>query len=222
MMSENVRPTLIIGNKNYSSWSMRGWLVLSHLKMDFDVIRVPLFTNNYKETLLRYSPAGLVPVFIDQSTVIWDSLAICEYVAESHPELWPADRAVRALARSICAEMHSGFVALRSELPMNCRASQRSVSISSDARRDVERVCTIWSSCRSSFGDNGDWLFGAFSIADVMYAPVASRFRTYDIALPEAAADYRDTVLNHPGVRQWYADSACEEEVIQKAELGIA
>ncbi len=213
-------PMLVIGNKNYSSWSLRAWLALAHLGTECDVIRVPLYVDGFKKTLCGYSPAGKVPVYIDGETTIWDSLAICEYLAETHPALWPADATARALARSISAEMHAGFTAIRNEMPMNCRAVNRTVSFSTAVENEVARIDDMWTTCRSEFSPGGPWLFGDFSIADAMYAPVASRLHTYGIVLGAAANHYKDTVLSDPNMQQWFSDSVNEKEVIEIAELG--
>lgn len=166
---------LIIGNKNYSSWPLRGWFVLQYLGIDFQEVRIPLKSAGYKQKIYAYSGAGKVPVYIDGASTIWDSLAICEYLAEKYPHLWPANPTIRATARCVSAEMHSSFASLRNELPMNCRAQQRSVTLSKGAENDVVRVEHVWTSCRNRHAGQGPWLFGGFSIADVMYAPVASR-----------------------------------------------
>lgn len=214
------KPKLVIGNKNYSSWSLRGWFVLKHLDIEFEEIRVPLYSEGYKEKLYQYSGSGKVPVYIDGNTPIWDSLAICEYLAEQHSQLWPFDSLCRATARSISAEMHSSFTALRSEMPMNCRATNRSVKLSRQAKSDVSRIEDIWASCTNAYRDGGPWLFGTFSIPDVMYAPVASRFKTYGIVLNDAATAYQNTVLSDPNIQQWHADSKEEPEVLEHAEFG--
>ena len=215
-----VKPILVIGNKNYSSWSLRGWLVLKHLNIEFEEKRVRLFAAGYKSELLEYSGSGLVPVYLEAGRAIWDSLAICEYLAESHPHLWPVERADRAVARCISAEMHAGFTALRGAMPMNCRAVGRTVKITDAVREDVARIDQIWSDRRRHCGTNGPWLFGEFTIADVMFAPVASRFHTYGISLSDAAEDYKKTVLADANIRQWYADAAQEADVIEHAEVG--
>lgn len=213
-------PVLVIGNKNYSSWSLRAWLVLVRTGIDFEEVRVPLYVTGYKQALLRYSPAGKVPVYIENGRTVWDSLAICEYLAETHPSLWPADPEARAAARSVSAEMHAGFSALRNALPMNCRARRRRIATSAAIDRDVARIIDIWTTCRNRYDDNGPWLFGQFCIADAMFAPVASRFMTYGIALDGPAAGYRQTVLSDPAMQRWYADSAREPEVIAGSEIG--
>ena len=214
------KPKLVIGNKNYSSWSLRAWFVLKHLGVDFEEVRVPLYVKGYKEKLYEYSGSGKVPVYIDGDNTIWDSLSICEYLAESNAQLWPANIKSRITARSISAEMHSSFLALRDEMPMNCRAKHRSVKLSEEAKSDVSRIEEIWELCRHNHSEPGPWLFGAFSIADVMYAPVVSRFQTYDVPLKETGRAYTETVLSDPHIQQWYADSKAEPEVLTEYEVG--
>jgi glutathione S-transferase len=216
--------TLVIGNKNYSSWSLRPWLLLRELGIPFQELRIALYTPEGREALARYSPAGRVPVLRVGATVIWDSLAICEHAAEldSQRRAWPEDATARAVARSVCAEMHSGFAALRQALPMNCRASGRRVSISEPVARDIARIQEIWRGCRSEFGRSGPWLFGHFSIADAMYAPVALRFATYGIECDPVGAAFVREVCAHPAVQEWVAAARAEPEVIPDYELGGA
>ena len=215
------KPVLVIGNKNYSSWSMRPWLALKHLGIGFDEVRIPLYIEGSREEILKYSPAGKVPVYIEDGVRVWDSLSILEYLAEKHPSLWPADARARALARSVCAEMHSGFAALRSTLPMNARAGDRWVELGGDAVGDVERILEIWETCRSGHGKGGPWLFGSFTAADAMYAPVALRFHTYGIEAGGFSKGYVETVLSDEYVREWISDAEQEEEVIEMFEKGI-
>ncbi len=215
------KPVLVIGNKNYSSWSMRPWLALRHLGIDFDEVRIPLYIEGSKEKMLEYSPAGKVPVYIEAGVRVWDSLSILEYLAEKHPSLWPADAKARALARSVCAEMHSGFAALRSTLPMNARAGDRWVELGGDAVGDTERILEIWETCRSGHGKGGPWLFGSFTAADAMYVPVALRFHTYGIEAGGFSKGYVETVLSDEYVREWIGGAEQEEEVIEKFEKGI-
>ena len=169
---------LIIGNKNYSSWSLRPWLLLSTFKIEFEEIQESLRQEGLTERLRQYSPTGRVPVLIDENTAVWDSLAICEYVSEKYlaGKGWPEDEALRAEARAVCAELHAAFMGLRGELPMNCRAT-RKVELSDSAKLDIARVDAIWS--KGMLAGKGSWLFGDFSIADCFYAPVVLRFKTY-------------------------------------------
>lgn len=212
--------TLVIGNKNYSSWSLRPWILLRQLGVQFSEIKITLYSGNYREQILRYSPAGRVPILIDGPITVWESLAICEYVAEKWPHAWPADTAVRAHARSIASEMHAGFSALRSEFPMNCHARRAGVAPSAAAQADIARVIQIWQTCFASYRSGGRWLFGDFTIPDAMFAPVALRFFTYGVALPQDAAAYVNTVVEDPAIQSWIADARGETEVIADAERG--
>jgi glutathione S-transferase len=212
--------TLIIGNKNYSSWSLRPWLLMRHLGIEFQEIRIPLYMPGSGEQILQFSPAGKVPVLKHGSVTVWDSLAICEYLADLHPGAWPAERAARTWARSISAEMHSGFAALRREMPMNVRARGRRVTPSEACRSDIARIQEIWRACRQTHAVGGPWLFGRFSIADAMFAPVATRFATYGVPCTEPEAGYMRTVLEDPALQPWLADAASETEVIASSEVG--
>jgi len=211
---------IILGNKNYSSWSLRPWLILKALPIAFDETVIPLYQADTKALIQKYSHAGKVPILIDAGTVIWDSLAIAEYLAESFPEakLWPQDQVARAHARSISAEMHSGFTALRSELPMNVRRKPNPVPMSEAAEKDIRRIQEIWSECRRSYADLGPFLFGAFSIADALYAPVVFRFDRYAVhGAPEDLA-YRKTILELPWIQEWIEQSAREPWTIDASE----
>lgn len=214
--------TLVIGNKVYSSWSLRPWLLLRHGDIAFDEVRIPLYGPESKARILAWSPAGRVPVLADGPLRVWDSLAICETLAERFPERcgWPRDAEVRAVARSAAAEMHSGFLALRSELPMNCRERRAGVVPSAAARAEIERVAALWSDCRARFGGAGPWLFGAFSPADAMWAPVALRFDTYGVELPAPAAAYVDSVRAHHAVAEWVCAAREESEALPQFERG--
>ncbi|NNC99020.1 MAG: glutathione S-transferase family protein [Gammaproteobacteria bacterium] len=212
---------LVIGNKNYSSWSLRPWLLLSAFDIDFEEIQESLIQQGIKQRFGAYSPSRKVPVLIDDDLTVWDSLAICEYVSEKYlnDRGWPDKQQIRAQARAVCCEMHSGFSALRNELPMNCRA-QRQITISAQAREDISRIEAIWTENTSSFGEIGPWLFGNFSIADCFYAPVASRFLTYGISLSAPAEKYCQQILNHASVCTWVAAAREETEVIVEDEAG--
>jgi glutathione S-transferase len=200
--------TLVIGNKNYSSWSLRAWLFMKHAGVEFEEILVRLDTAETREQLDRYGPSGRVPVLQHGNLRVWDSLAICEYVAEQHPALWPADRAERARARSISAEMHSGFAAMRRDMSMDLGASKPGVGHTVEALADVRRVQQIWREQLAKSG--GPFLFGTFTIADAMFAPVTTRFVTYGVDLDAPCRGYVDAIAAHPAMKQWAADAARE------------
>ena len=217
---------LVIGNKNYSSWSMRPWLALRANNIPFEEIFIPLYTDNRsdKERIISFSRAGKVPVLLDGEVSVWDSLAIIEYVAERFPNarLWPEDRASRAHARSVCAEMHSGFLALRSECGMNLHRPVRPVTLSADALADIARVEQIWLECRERYGASGPFLFGCFGAADAMFAPVVHRFRTYAIEVsPEAKPcikAYMETMMSLPAFQEWTKGGLAETLILEKFE----
>lgn len=215
-----MNPQLVIGNKNYSSWSLRPWLAARHAGISFDEVRIALDTPETAAQLRHYSPSGKVPVWREGELVVWDSLAICEYLAERAPTLWPTDVAARAVARSISAEMHSGFTELRTNMIMNARARGRNVPITPELAADIDRIEAIWTDCRSRFGADGPWLFGAFSIADAMFAPVALRFVTYGVSRPGAVDDYVATQLTNPHLQAWIAAAERESEILEPFECG--
>ncbi|MGD9653428.1 MAG: glutathione S-transferase family protein [Candidatus Dadabacteria bacterium] len=215
------RPVLVIGNKNYSSWSLRPWIMLKHLGVDFDEVRIPLYIEGSRERILEYSPAGKVPVYIDGGVTVWESLAIMEYLAESRPGVWPAGKEARAMARSIGAEMHAGFTALRDKMPHNCRAVGRQVTVTPGLAKDVERVIEIWETSRRDYGGGGQWLFGEFSAADAMYAPVVFRFRTYGVTPPGLAGEYMEAALADPHMQDWLRAGEEETEVLEFCEVGV-
>lgn len=210
---------LFIGNKNYSSWSLRPWFLLKALGIPFVETRIALFQDDSAAALARVSPSGKVPLLKDDELLVWESLAICETIAERAPTAWPGDAAARAWARSIAHEMHGGFGALRAELPMNCRARRR-VEPSAAALRDIARVQAIWRECRTRHAARGPWLFGEVSIADAMYAPVVTRFATYGVDGDAACAAYVAHVLDSPALREWLSDAAAETEVVARSEVG--
>jgi glutathione S-transferase len=214
------RYTLVIGNKNYSSWSLRPWLLMKQSRLAFEEVRVPLYMPGSKDTLRKYGPSGKVPVLLDGDVTVWDSLAIAEYLAEHHPErqLWPAEGARRAVARSISAEMHSGFAALRSNMSMNCRGSFTGLGRTVEVAADIERIQRIWTECRERFGAAGPYLFGAFTVSDAMYAPVVLRFRTYAVQLSSVAQQYANAVLALPALQEWVEAAKAETEVIPAFE----
>lgn len=213
---------LVIGNKNYSSWSLRAWLLLKEAGLEFEEIQLSLDTATFPKQVAAYSPAGRVPVLIIDDETVWDSLAIAETVAERWPgkQLWPSNPAARAHARSISAEMHGGFLPLREAMPMNCRAMGRKVTITDEVAKDIDRVFAIWSDCRRRYAADGSWLFGNFSIADAMFAPVVLRFRTYGINLSESAGVYPQRLLESPALQDWLLASESETEVITEDEAG--
>ncbi len=210
--------TLVVGNKNYSSWSLRPWLAMRQARIDFDEIVVPLYQAESKAALLRHSPAGKVPVLVHGDRTIWDSLAIIEYLAETFPAagLWPEDAADRALARCISAEMHAGFAALRAGMPMNLRERLPGKKRSAAVDADIARITAIWRDCRTRFGEGGPFLFGTFTAADAMYAPVAARFRIYGVELEPTCRAYADAVLALPAFQEWQAAAQEEPWVITR------
>jgi len=212
--------TLVIGNKNYSSWSLRPWLVLKQASIPFTEIHISLYTPESRAKILEHSPAGKVPVLHDGAVTVWDSLSIGEYLAECFPEkqLWPRDSTARAVARSVSAEMHSGFAALREHMSMNCRKQLPGKGRTPQSLKDVERIRALWNDCRGRFGAGSDFLFGTFSIADAMYAPVALRFVTYAVELDPVSAAYVKTITTLPAIQQWVAEAKAETEIIPQLE----
>ena len=208
--------TLIIGNKNYSSWSLRPWMLLRHHQIEFSEIRIPLYIETTREALSKYHSDFKVPVLLDGDLEVWDSLAILEYLSANYLDGggWPRDQKACAIARSVSAEMHSSFVALRTELPMNCRERFENVRLSAAAMHDVERVKELWRYCRQTFAGDGEWLFGEFSIADAMFAPVALRFIGYGIPVNDVEKAFIDTVLRQAYISEWIEAGKAETEVI--------
>jgi glutathione S-transferase len=212
---------LVIANKNYSSWSMRPWVLLRQAGIPFEEIQFKFNDDGHlPEGIKRYSPTGQVPVLLVDGDPVWDSLAICETVAELFPEknLWPRDARARRLARSASAEMHAGFRALRGGLSMNIRASHPGKGMNPEVQKDVDRIVAIWQDCRARFGGGGSMLFGDFGVADAMFAPVATRFATYAVALPAVAQAYADAVLGLAGVREWTDAARRETEFVRADE----
>ena len=212
---------LVIGNKNYSSWSMRPWLALRANNIAFEEVFVPLYTGDAdKQRILAVTRSGKVPALVDGDITVWDSLSIIEYLAERFPQsrLWPEDRASRAHARSISAEMHSGFMALRNECPMNLHRPVKAVALSDDARANIARVQQIWSECRQRYGSSGPFLFGAFTGADAMFAPVVHRFHTYAIEVTPVATDYMKAMMAQPAFQEWTRAGLAETIVIERFE----
>jgi glutathione S-transferase len=214
---------IVIGNKAYSSWSLRGWLAVRLSGRPFREIRLPLYTDQWEQHIGGLSPSGRVPVLRDGDAVVWDSLAICEYVRETCPGAvgWPEPSRARASAWSVSAEMHSGFTHIREEMPFNCRAIIPGLTFSEGAQEDVARAKAIWRDCRREHGAGGPWLFGEFTIADIMYAPVALRFITYGVSLGPLEQAYAEAIQAHPAVREWREGALQEEERIPQYERGL-
>jgi glutathione S-transferase len=203
---------LVIGDRNLSSWSLRPWMLLRHLGLAFEEIRLPLDTARFHEEIVRYSPARRVPVLLDGDLRVWDSLAICEYLDEqTGGQAWPDGAAARAHARSVSAEMHSGFAALRTAWPMQAAARGLDVPPGAGAEADIARIAEIWTDCRARHASGGPWLFGRYSTADAMYAPVVLRFDTYGARLSGAARGYFATVRQDPHLQEWIRGA--EQEV---------
>jgi glutathione S-transferase len=214
--------TLYIGNKNYSSWSLRGWLMAKAAGITFEEVLIRLRQPNTKAEVLRHSPSGRVPALVHGEVSIWESLAIGEYLAELFPDaqLWPHDRGARAVARAASTEMHAGFSALRTHFPMNMRSSFPNRASTPEVQADIDRINAIWHDCRTRFGKDGAFLFGsAFSNADAMYAPVVSRFRTYKVELDPGAQAYCDAVWAFPPMQEWVAGAKNEPWVIEDSEF---
>ena len=217
--------TLVIGNKNYSSWSLRGWLLAKAAGIDFEEIVVPLDRPETQAAIRRHSPSGRVPVLVDKGLAVWESLAIAEYLNELKPEalLWPDAAAARAHARAISAEMHAGFMDLRNNMPMNIRASYPGKGMAPEVRADIERITGLWRDCRKRFAgasakDEG-FLFGTFGAADAMYAPVVTRLRTYGVSLETDADAYCTAVLAYPATKAWCDEAKHEPWLIDAYEL---
>lgn len=201
---------LLIGDKNLSSWSLRPWLALRVAGLPFEEINIRLGQPETKAKILQHSPNGKVPCLIEGDLLIWDSLAICEYAAELAPELWPANAAVRAEARAISAEMHAGFTGLRQNMPMNIWANLPGTGHTPEVDADIARIVAVWESCRARHGESGPFLFGTFSVADAMYAPVVWRFNTYAVDVPAASRDWMNAMLALPAMHEWRAAAAIE------------
>ena len=218
---------LIIGNKAYSSWSLRGWLAVKQSGLAFEEITVPLFGEEWEKTREgnEFAPSGgKVPVLWDDQAVIWDSLAIVEWLADKtdRARYWPRDEVARGMARSMAAEMHSGFANLRRDLPMNVRKSFPPISLSDSVKDEIDRILQLWAQARARFGGTGDFLFGNWCAADMMYAPVVTRFITYGVPVPPFAALYMKAVLSHPHVAEWIDKAQDEPWVIEQYEVDKA
>jgi glutathione S-transferase len=211
---------LTIGNRNYSSWSLRPWILMKHLGMEFAERMVQLDSPAFERDIGALSPTRRVPVLEHGALRIWDSLAICEYACELAGHGWPQDREARAVSRSACAEMHSGFGTLREQWPMNARARNRRTAPDAGRATDIARIEDLWSECRQRFGTGGPWLFGNYCVADAMYAPVVLRFNTYGPGLNATSAAYVATVLADPHLRAWLDAAASEPWTLEHSEIG--
>jgi len=216
-----VSTRLVIGNKNYSSWSLRPWLFLKVNGIPFEEVRIPLYRSDSTDRIVAYSPAGKVPVLVHDGLKVWDSLAILETLTDLHPDTGGLPEAAgdRAWARSICAEMHAGFRALRSTLPMNCRRRVDVGPLAAEAEADVQRMRSIWRECRKAHPGIGPFLFGTFTIADAMFAPVVCRFETYAVHVGPLEREYMDAILALPAMRAWIDDARRETEVLEHFEV---
>lgn len=214
---------LIIGNKNYSSWSLRAWLLPAVHSISFEEVKISLSLPGTSAEIGQYSAAGKVPVLYDGELVVWDSLAICEYISERYlaGKGWPEDIKMRAEARACSAEMHSGFFAVRRQMPMNCRATNRTVAFTTELREEIARLDSMWSILRGKYGNLGPWLFGEFSIADCMYAPVVMRFNTYGVPVSDISQEYMKTMLFQEKIQKWMEQAAKETEIIAEEEVGL-
>jgi glutathione S-transferase len=217
---------LIIGNKAYSSWSLRGWLAVKQSGLHFDETVVPLFDDNWEARKRQddlIPSAGKVPTLWDGETVVWESLAIIDYLSDKvgRDRYWPKDDVARGMARAMSAEMHSSYTALRRECPMNTRQRFENISISEETRADAVRILQLWAEARSRFGKEGPYLFGTFTAADIMFAPVVTRFVSYGFTLPGFAQAYADAVMAHPWMLNWYAAADAEPWIIQRIEDAV-
>jgi glutathione S-transferase len=214
--------TLVIGSRNYSPWSLRAWILMKHLDLPFREVQLRQDAPDFKDTVARYSPSGRVPALRHGELTVWDSLAIAEYVAETCGRGWPADTAARAFARSVSAEMHAGFVNLRTEWPMNARARNRTAPMTPGLETDIERIDELWCDCRRRFGSHSSapWLFGEYSIADAMYAPVVLRFNTYRAQISATARWYMAAALEDAHMQQWVRAAQDEPWINATYEVG--
>jgi len=212
--------TLYVGNKNYSSWSLRAWLLLRQLAIPFEERRPALFGEEFHREVARVSPALRVPVLVDDGFAVWDTIAIAEYVAEKFPakRVWPADAKARARARSICAEMHAGFAHLRARMPMNVEARLPGLGGGPQVQQDIDRITGMWQELRAVHAGDIPFLFGEFGAADAFYAPVVTRFVTYDVGVPDACAAYMEAVLALPAMREWTQAALAEQCFIPEEE----
>jgi glutathione S-transferase len=212
---------LVIGNKNYSSWSLRPWIAMRHLGLDFEEVVIPMNQPGTRAEMLRHSPTGLVPTLVDGDITVFETIAIIEHLNDHHANgaLWPKDRAARAHARSVSAEMHAGFAAFRRDCPMNLRRPVKRHTPSPDGMAAAERIDAIWRDCRARFGAEGPFLFGTFTAADAMYAPVVNRFHVYDVPRSQESQTYMDAIMALPAWKEWEAASRAEPWIIAKVEI---
>jgi glutathione S-transferase len=211
---------LVVANKAYSSWSLRPWILLAHFKIPFEEVVVPMDLPETRANLLKYAPTAKAPSLHDGKISVWESLAIVDYVAEAYPQkaIWPRSKAARAHARSLAAEMHAGFSALRQACPANFRRPVRAIPLSEEVRADVARIETAWAHARETFGKAGPFLMGRFSAADAMFAPVVNRFHTYDVPVSKPTRDYMDAIMGLPAWKAWVADAEAEPWRIERYE----
>ncbi len=215
------KPILVIGNKNYSSWSLRPYMALAMAGIDFEEKLITFGEPAFGKAVVKISKAGLVPILVHGKNTVWDSLAIMEYAAEtwSDRNLWPKNKAARAMARSVSAEMHSGFRNLRNACPMNLRRAIKPVAMNDDIRAEVARLEALWKECRSAHGRGGPFLFGKFSIADAMFTPIVTRFETYDIKVSNDTQHYMNAVMATPAFHDWKADGLKEKSLYPEDEV---
>lgn len=213
---------IIIGNKRYSSWSLRGWLALEHAGLSYEEILLELDTPEFFEEIVKYNPAKKVPTLLDGDTAVWDSAAIIEYCARLAPEKfwWPEDKKAYALAISIFNEMHSGFFEIRGNMPMNLNDKWENLTFGDALQNEINRMESLWTEGREKFGANGDFLFGNFSAVDIMFAPITTRFATYGVKVNDTAVSYIEAVRNHPSVAAWYEAASKETRIVDIDQLG--
>ncbi|HEY1941835.1 MAG TPA: glutathione S-transferase family protein [Roseiarcus sp.] len=214
------RLKLVVANKAYSSWSLRPWILLAHFKIPFEDVTIPLDLPETRAMILEHSPTGKCPVLHDGPIAIWESLAIAEYLAEAFPDkaIWPRDKAARAHARALSSEMHAGYQALRQHCPTNFRRPVRRIDLTDAVKADVTRIEAAWAHARETFGKAGPFLFGDFSAADAMFAPVVNRFHVYDVPVSQGTRDYMDAIMALPAWKAWIADAEAESWRIEKYE----
>ncbi len=207
--------TLVLGNKNYSSWSMRAWLALRFTNLSFKEVNIALFESGAQEKVRAFGgETGLVPLLVDGQCAIWETDAIIEYLYEKCPSIWPSTPALRAKARSFCSEVSSGFSALKNEFPVNIRIRKKAKVVSKETQKDIDRVCQIWQNCSDAYP--GPWLFGEFCAADIYFAPIATRFQSYSVPLESGALMYKQAILSHPLVSEWIELSRQDNSILEK------